>query len=210
MILQDWAPAVLAAALTVIGVLIGIVVSAWHNSKDLRMRRRVETVKVFLAVSARAHGVREDGTEIGMGERIAAVHLLADLAARDGWLRHAGENQLAEELMVTAPVLNTDGTMEDHYRARADPHHRLIAAIHAGQQHLKNAYRVRRFLEKLRWAARHPLRAVGRVWAPVQKAHRDRAIRRANRRDPGPKGPIHAKLTGQAWSPEDDEGVAKQ
>lgn len=96
--LQDYGTvgAALLAALG-LGSLGAALISSRASKRDVAMRRRVETAKVFMAVSARAHGTREDGSQVGAGERAAALFLLADLAVRDKELRWAGAAQLSVE-----------------------------------------------------------------------------------------------------------------
>ncbi|GAA1336266.1 hypothetical protein JOE65_000480 [Arthrobacter roseus] len=68
-------------------------------TRDLALRRRMETTDVFMRVSARAHGYRENHTSstVGTGEQMAAMFLVADLANRDKWLRKAAVQLLDEE-----------------------------------------------------------------------------------------------------------------
>ena len=98
---MDWTPlltgGLLGAVGTVVAGLIGASFVFLHNSRDLQLRRRLETTKVFADVSSRAHGNRPDGTPIGPGERMAALYLLADMSTRDQWLTRAAHKQLLEE-----------------------------------------------------------------------------------------------------------------
>lgn len=81
---------------TVLGALVGSVLTYLSATRDLSLRRRMATIDIFLKVSARAHGYADDRGKVGIGEQVAAVYLLADLANRDVWLRHAAIQQLKE------------------------------------------------------------------------------------------------------------------
>lgn len=82
------------------GSIVGALLTWVTATRDLALRRRMQTMDTFLRISARAHGYRESGSDssVGTGEQIAAMFLLADLANRDKWLRTAAVAQLDEEL----------------------------------------------------------------------------------------------------------------
>lgn len=76
-----------------VGAVIGSILTWVVATRDLALRRRTQTIDAFLRVATQAHGVRpgQPGHEtVGIGEQVAAIHLLADLARRDRWLRKAG------------------------------------------------------------------------------------------------------------------------
>jgi len=96
------------------------------SSKELRLRQRTETIDRFMKVAAIAHGNQDDRERtVGMGEQVAAIFLLADLANRDDWLRKAGISFLDE----TAVWLEKDDTTP----AAA----RLVAAVHEARALIK-------------------------------------------------------------------------
>lgn len=61
--------------------------TAWLGFRDLRLRRRLETSKQFLTLFATAHGRPVDGrANVGVGEQVASVHLIADFAKQENKL----------------------------------------------------------------------------------------------------------------------------
>lgn len=81
-----------------IGTIIAGLITSLSARRDLAMRRRVETHKVFFQASALAHGRGYGGATVEVGEQIAAMYVMADLAGRDKWLREPGINQLNEQI----------------------------------------------------------------------------------------------------------------
>lgn len=82
------------------GGALGAVLTWWASTRDLALRRRIETMNAFLKIAARAHGYREghEDMTVGTGEQSAAMFLVADLATRDKWLREAAIQLLDEEI----------------------------------------------------------------------------------------------------------------
>lgn len=80
------------------GTIVAALIASLSSRRDLAMRRRVETHKVFFQASALAHGRGEGGATVEVGEQIAAMYVVADLAVRDKWLREPGINQLKEQI----------------------------------------------------------------------------------------------------------------
>lgn len=101
---------------------------------DLELRRRVETVKVFLEISQRA-ALWPDPDDRGSadhGDKIAAVYLLADLATRDPWLARAGENYLDQNIDHLSFTLMTAAHQKSlAYHAVGDAKDRLSTAREA-------------------------------------------------------------------------------
>ena len=94
--MELWTAAVVGALAGIVGTILTYLAS----SRELRLRRRTETIGLFLRVAGTAHG-RRDGADgdVGTGEQMAAMFLLADLASRDDWLRAAGSNFLDEQMV---------------------------------------------------------------------------------------------------------------
>jgi hypothetical protein len=66
------------------------VLTAWIGLRDLKLRRRLETSKQFMSLIATAHGHPPDGrAKTAIFEQIAVVHLIADLALHERFLRNA-------------------------------------------------------------------------------------------------------------------------
>jgi hypothetical protein len=63
---------------------------------DLGMRRRLETSKQFLLLFAAAHGRPVDRADIGVGEQVATIHLIADFAAKEKLLKNAASAGLRD------------------------------------------------------------------------------------------------------------------
>ncbi|WP_141392814.1 hypothetical protein [Glutamicibacter sp. BW77] len=80
------------------GSLIGALLTYLTATRDLALRRRMQTIDIFLRVAARAHGYADERGPVGLGEQVAAIYLMADLANRDKWLRKAGIGHLGEVL----------------------------------------------------------------------------------------------------------------
>ncbi|MDS2173828.1 hypothetical protein Q7C18_14065 [Nesterenkonia sp. CL21] len=72
------------------------VVAAIVSFRDLHLRRRLESSKQFLSLFASAHGRPQGRDAIGIGEQVAAVHLIADFAAKDKMLRSAAREGLQD------------------------------------------------------------------------------------------------------------------
>lgn len=83
---------IIETVLTLVGgTALGALLTWYVATRDLALRRRLQTTEAFLKVAARAHGYRENHADsgVGTGEQIAAIHLLAELGKRDAWLRQA-------------------------------------------------------------------------------------------------------------------------
>lgn len=78
------------------GSLVGGILTYLVAVRDLALRRRMETIDIFLRVAARGHGYADERGPIGLGEQVAAIYLMADLANRDEWLNTAAINHLKE------------------------------------------------------------------------------------------------------------------
>lgn len=92
--MEWWQLALAVAGGSSLGTILGALLTYLVGSQDVKLRSRVETIKVFMATSARAAGRLDDGGPADIAEKIAAVHLLADLGSRDKWLHSAALGQL--------------------------------------------------------------------------------------------------------------------
>lgn len=69
---------------------VAAIATAWLGFRDLAVRRRLDTSKQFLTLFATAHGRPTDGRdEVGVGEQIATLNLIADFAAKEPVMRNA-------------------------------------------------------------------------------------------------------------------------
>lgn len=80
-----------------LGALVATALVFAVGTADVGLRRRTETIKVFMDASVRAGGATAEGKPVGTGERIAAFYVLADLGSRDTWLYDAAKSQLKAE-----------------------------------------------------------------------------------------------------------------
>ncbi len=78
--------------MTVLSVLVAAVVAVvtvWTTTRDLALRRRMESVDRFLTVAATAQPRADRQTHVGTSEQLAAIELLADLGLSETLLRQA-------------------------------------------------------------------------------------------------------------------------
>ena len=79
-----------------LGVVVAAVLVARSASKDLAVKRQLESTERFLELIAVAHGRPRDGRgHVGISEQVAAVHLVAEFGAAHSWLREAATESLA-------------------------------------------------------------------------------------------------------------------
>ncbi|ALU40883.1 hypothetical protein AS188_15295 [Kocuria flava] len=96
---MDWGTFITGGLLGALATVIVGGLAFWHNSRDLGLRTKIEHYKMFMEVSRRAHGYAGSGEDtVGIGEQIAALHLLADITNGDPSLRHAGAAQLDAQI----------------------------------------------------------------------------------------------------------------
>lgn len=143
MFMNGWPPQAVAAVVAAVIALFGVALSSfltWRAARTkLRLDRRVETVKVFLEVSKRAQSRPEHpwGGHKDVGETMAAMYLLADLAHRDRWLRPAGREQLHQELDW---LKANQWTAKEHYDEIHAKFNELCSAPRAPQPEIDEAY----------------------------------------------------------------------
>lgn len=84
-----WQTVVVAA----IGAL-GAVGTVWVSTRDLRLRRRMETMDRFLAIAATSQSRGREN--IGISEQVAAINLLGELGVSEKQLTAAASAALSE------------------------------------------------------------------------------------------------------------------
>jgi hypothetical protein len=87
-------PAIVAALAVVIGGVLAAIVS----TRELRLRRQLESTQLFVALFATAHGYRPDspsGLPVGRSEQITAIWLVAEFGRRHRWLREPARRGLS-------------------------------------------------------------------------------------------------------------------
>lgn len=96
-----------APLVSTLGVVVAAVLVARSASKDLAVKRQLESTERFLELIAVAHGRPRDGRErVGISEQVAAVHLVAEFGAEHSWLRGA-----ATESLVSFPTWLPEGNV---------------------------------------------------------------------------------------------------
>lgn len=146
---MDWGTFIAGGLLGALATVIGGGLAFWQNSRDLRLRTKIEHYKMFMEVSRRAHGYAGSGEEaVGIGEQIAALHLLADITNGDTSLRNAGIAQLSTQIDWYRNGTTPTEDVERLFRDVVDK-----GAVEAGQAALRQA-RVRDQIQKAAEVAR--------------------------------------------------------
>lgn len=109
-----------AVAVAAIGVL-GAVGTVWVSTRDLRLRRRMETMDRFLAIAATSQARGREN--IGISEQVAAVHLLGELGVSERELTDAAYAAVTETIRWTA-----DEGGGDVAHIRVNKHAQLVRA----------------------------------------------------------------------------------
>lgn len=83
---------------------IGVVLTVWYSTRDLKVRRRLEGTDKFFRIVMTAHARDEVRESVGIAEQIAAIHLLADFGSTEKHLRNAAQAALREISLYTSSI----------------------------------------------------------------------------------------------------------
>ena len=99
--MQFWPSVVIALIPTV-----GIGLTVWASTRDLAVRRKLDSTDKFFDIVMIAHARAKDRDGVGTAEQIAGIHLLADFGSSERHLRTAAEAALREIGAYTANSSN--------------------------------------------------------------------------------------------------------
>lgn len=97
----------------------GVVATAWASTRDLALRRRLDSTDKFLEIVMLAHGKADLSREVvSTSEQIAAIHLLVDFTESESHLSNAARAVLWELAATfgTGPSAVISGDEPPDYR----------------------------------------------------------------------------------------------
>jgi hypothetical protein len=102
--------AIIVAALTVAGSIVGAAFVYRSTTRDQRARHRIDSTKQFLELAAVAQGLRHenDANKVGLTEQVAAVTLLASFGVSIDELHPAAKAALVQVMDIYRPPLRRD------------------------------------------------------------------------------------------------------
>lgn len=108
--MSGWESILIAAIPT-----LGVSFSAWVSTRDLRLRRQMETLDRFLRIAATAQARGRGDDHIGTSEQVAAIQLLTELGLREKGLRLAAVASLRETVRWSEAALReSEGGCRDN------------------------------------------------------------------------------------------------
>lgn len=83
---------------------LGALSAVWVSTRDLRLRRRMDTVDRFIKIAANSQARGREGDRIGSSEQVAAIYLLAELGSSEKELTIAADASLSETVRWSDPA----------------------------------------------------------------------------------------------------------